>query len=162
MQFTHLHVHSNFSLLDGAAPLPELVEATKAAGMEAVAITDHDSLAGAVRFYQAAREAGIKPIIGVEFTVERVTAGNGEQQTATTRQTAETQRTAGDGKAAATTAEMQPHLVLLAEDNEGYSNLCRLVTAARLGETRRESAFSDKYAEVDRKHPLLSQEILRR
>ena len=75
MRFTHLHVHSNFSLLDGAAPLRELVQAARAAGMEAVALTDHDSLAGAVRFFQAAQEAGIKPIIGVEFTV---TAGNGE------------------------------------------------------------------------------------
>jgi len=72
MQFTHLHVHSNFSLLDGAAPLCELVEAAKAAGMETVALTDHDSLAGAVRFYQAAQAAGIKPIIGAEFTVEPV------------------------------------------------------------------------------------------
>ena len=157
MRFTHLHVHSNFSLLDGAAPLRELVQAAKAAGMEAVALTDHDSLAGAVRFFQAAQEAGIKPIIGVEFTV---TAGNGqwaignrERLTAATTETAET-----------TGAEVEraSHLVLLAQDNEGYSNLCRLVTAARLGETRRESAFSEKYAEVDRKRPLLSQENLRR
>jgi len=55
-----------------------------------------------------------------------------------------------------------PHLLLLAEDNEGYSNLCRLVTAARLGEARRESAFSEKYAEIDRDRPLLTQENLRR
>ena len=133
MDFTHLHVHSNFSLLDGAAPLPDLVRATADVGMGAIALTDHDSLAGAVRFYQAALEAGVRPIIGVEFTVEPVLPALADP-------------------------ERPPHLVLLAEDNEGYSNLCRLVTAGRLGEARRESAFSEKYAEVDRDRPLLSQE----
>ena len=130
MDFAHLHVHSYFSLLDGAASPDELVQAAWDASMSAVALTDHNSLAGAVRFYQAAIEVGVKPIIGVEFDVG--TAGNSGA-----------------------------HLVLLAEDNEGYANLCRLVTAARLGEARRESAFSDKYAEVDRDRPLLSQEHLR-
>jgi len=132
MDFAHLHVHSYFSLLDGAASPEELVQRARGASMSAVALTDHNSLAGAVRFYQAAIEAGVKPIIGVEFDVEAASAGGGGG-----------------------------HLVLLAEDNEGYSNLCRLVTAARLGEARRESAFSDKYAAVDRDRPLLSQEHLR-
>ncbi len=132
MDFTHLHVHSYFSLLDGAAPTDQLVEAVRDGGGSAVAVCDHNSLAGAVRFFRAATEAGIKPIIGVEFDVE-VAAGHGQSA----------------------------HLVLLAEDNEGYANLCRLVTAARLGEARRESAFSEKYAQVDRDRPLLSQAHLR-
>jgi hypothetical protein len=115
-----------------------LARAVRDAGMSAIALTDHDSLAGAVRFYQAAMEVGVKPIIGVEFTVEPVLPGLVEDR------------------------ERPPHLLLLAESNEGYSNLCRLVTAARLGEARRESAFSAAYAQVDRDHPLLSQENLRR
>jgi len=137
MTFTHLHTHSNFSFLDGAAPVDALARAARDAGMSAIALTDHDSLAGAVRFFQAALEVGVKPIIGVEFTIEPVLPEHADP-------------------------DRPPHLLLLAEDNEGYSNLCRLVTAARLGEARRESAFSEKYAEIDRDRPLLTQENLRR
>ncbi len=138
MTFTHLHTHSNFSFLDGAAPVDALARAARDAGMSAIALTDHDSLAGAVRFFQAALEVGIRPLIGVEFPVEPVLPEHLEDP------------------------DRPPHLLLLAEDNEGYSNLCRLVTAARLGEARRESAFSEKYAEIDRDHPLLTQANLRR
>ncbi|MGC9319278.1 MAG: DNA polymerase III subunit alpha, partial [Armatimonadota bacterium] len=138
MSFVHLHVHSNFSFYDGAAPVDELVRAARDAGMSAIALTDHNSLAGAVRFFQAAVEVGVRPIIGVEFTIEPVLP----------RLLEDPQR--------------PPHLLLLAEDNEGYSNLCRLVTAARLGEARRESAFSAAYEDVDRDNPVLSQENLRR
>ncbi len=67
--FTHLHVHSYFSLLDGLCNPEELVLAVKKAGMKAVALTDHDGLYGAVEFYQLAREYGIKPIIGAEITL---------------------------------------------------------------------------------------------
>lgn len=137
MNFTHLHVHSNFSFYDGAAPVDALARGARDAGMDAIALTDHDSLAGAVRFYQAALEAGVRPIIGVEFTVEPLRPDLADP-------------------------DRPPHLLLLAEDNEGYANLCRLVTAARLGEARRESAFSAAYATVDRDRPLLTQENLRR
>ncbi|MGD9495232.1 MAG: DNA polymerase III subunit alpha [Armatimonadota bacterium] len=135
--FTHLHTHSNFSFYDGAASVESLAGAARDAGMDAIALTDHDSLAGAVRFFQAALEVGVRPIIGVEFTVEPVLP-----------ELADPKR--------------PPHLLLLAEDNEGYSNLCRLVTAARLGEARRASAFSEAYQQVDRDRPLLTQENLRR
>lgn len=135
--FVHLHTHSNFSFYDGAAAVDALARAARDAGMEAIALTDHDSLAGAVRFYQAALAAGVRPIIGVEFTVEPLRPDLADP-------------------------DRPPHLVLLAEDNEGYSNLCRLITAARLGEARRESAFSPAYARVDRDRPLLTQENLRR
>ncbi len=161
MSFTHLHVHSYFSFLDGAAPPDELAQAVRAAGMDAVAVCDHNSLAGAVRFFRAAREADIKPIIGVEFDIEPV-APRGERSGQTT-----SARRGRSPAAAHTRAghravpDHTTHLVLLAEDNEGYANLCRLVTAARLGAARGESAFSEKYAEVDRDHPVLSQEHLR-
>lgn len=131
MSFLHAHVHSNFSFYDGAAPLTDLVEAVARLGMPALALTDHNSLAGAVRFYQAASAAGVRPIIGAEFDVEPVTG----------RQPA--------------------RLVLLAEDNEGYSSLCRLVTCAQLGAARSAGPFSPEYEEVDRRHPLLRQEHLR-
>ena len=103
MSFVHLHVHSNFSFLDGACPLDDLVAAS--ADMPALAVTDHNGLYGAVRFYQLARAAGIKPIIGVELTLD-------------------------DGH----------HLVLLARNRAGYSNLCRLVTEARLSAPRESPA----------------------
>ncbi len=68
--FVHLHVHSVFSFLDSACRLPELVARVKELGMPAVAVTDHDGMYGAVRCYQAARAAGVKPILGTELTTE--------------------------------------------------------------------------------------------
>ncbi len=70
MSFVHLHAHTNFSFGDGACRIPELVAAAAGMGMPALAATDHEGLYGAVRFYQACKEAGIKPIVGVELTVE--------------------------------------------------------------------------------------------
>ncbi len=135
MTFIHLHVHSNFSLLDGAAPVEALAEAAAKLDMEALALTDHDALYGAVRFYQAAKKHGIKPIIGAELTVEPASDAG---------------------------LKYPAHLVLLAENNEGYSNLCRLVTAAHLGTAQRARPFSQQYARVDRDNPVLSQENLAR
>jgi len=108
--FTHLHVHSEFSLLDGLGRITELVDAAAHEGMDAMALTDHGALYGAVAFYQAARSKGIKPIIGVETYV------------------APRSMTSKEGK-----ADSQPfHLILLAKDWTGYRNLCRLVTDAHL------------------------------
>src|SRR5690606_32468629 len=67
--FTHLHVHSCYSFLDGASTPRQLVQRAADLGMQALALTDHDSVAGAVEFYRCAREAGIKPIQGAEVTV---------------------------------------------------------------------------------------------
>ena len=108
--FTHLHVHSEFSLLDGLGRITELVDAAAQAGMDSMAITDHGALYGAVAFYQAAKNQGIKPIIGVETYV------------------APRSMTSKEGK-----ADSQPfHLILLAKDFRGYQNLCRLVTDAHI------------------------------
>ncbi|OGN87762.1 MAG: DNA polymerase III subunit alpha [Chloroflexi bacterium GWC2_73_18] len=108
--FTHLHVHSEFSLLDGLARIDELVGQASALGFDSLALTDHGALYGAVAFYQACRAAGIKPIIGVEAYVARRSM------------------TEKEGK-----ADAQPfHLVLLAKDWTGYRNLCRLVTDAHV------------------------------
>ncbi|MEA2518004.1 MAG: polymerase subunit alpha, partial [Chloroflexota bacterium] len=108
--FTHLHVHSEFSLLDGLGRITDLVDSAAAQGFDSLAITDHGALYGAVAFYQAAKAKGIKPIIGVETYVARRSMSEKE------------------GK-----ADAQPfHLVLLAKDLVGYRNLCRLVTDAHV------------------------------
>lgn len=108
--FVHLHVHSEFSLLDGLGRINDLVDATAAQGFDSLALTDHGALYGAVAFYQAATAKGIKPIIGVETYVARRSMRDKE------------------GK-----ADSQPfHLVLLAENWTGYQNLCRLITDAHV------------------------------
>jgi error-prone DNA polymerase len=95
--FVHLHTHSNFSFLDSGSGVKSLVDRAKALGCDSLALTDHNGLYGAIRFYKYAREAGIKPIIGVEMDME------------------------GGG-----------HIVLLAKDLTGYSNLCKIVTRSQL------------------------------
>ena len=108
--FVHLHLHTEFSLLDGLGRIDDLVSEASAHGFDALAITDHGALYGAVAFYQACKAKGIKPIIGVETYVARRSMTDRE------------------GK-----ADAQPfHLVLLAKDWTGYQNLCRLVTDAHL------------------------------
>ena len=70
MSFTHLHMHSQYSFLDGASTIDSLLQKAKKLGMTAMALTDHNRLTGAIRFYEKARALGIKPIIGVEITLE--------------------------------------------------------------------------------------------
>src|SRR3989344_2533146 len=110
MRFVHLHTHSHYSLLDGLSKIDDLVARTKELGMEALAITDHGVMYGVVEFYQKAKKAGIKPIIGMEAYV----AENMYDK-----------RTNESGK-------NYSHLVLLAATNEGYSNLIKLTTAGHL------------------------------
>ncbi len=108
-QFVHLHVHTEYSLLDGASRIDDLAKTAKEMGMPAVAMTDHGVMFGAIEFYKACKEAGIKPIIGCEIYV------------------------APDrfDKSANTKTQMN-HLVLLAKNNEGYRNLMHIVSAAWL------------------------------
>jgi len=70
MDFIHLHVHSQYSFLDGASSLDSILGKTKQLGMPAMALTDHNRLTGAVRFYEKAKALGIKPIIGAEINIE--------------------------------------------------------------------------------------------
>ena len=70
MSFIHLHVHSQYSFLDGASSLDKLLEKAKALNMPALAITDHNKLTGAIRFYEKAKVLGIKPIVGTEIDLE--------------------------------------------------------------------------------------------
>ena len=105
-KFTHLHVHTEYSLLDGSAKIGELVERAKELGMDSLAITDHGAMYGVIEFYKKAKEVGIKPIIGCEVYV------------------APDSRFIKDGNAAIN----YYHLVLLAENNEGYQNLIKMVS----------------------------------
>lgn len=106
MTFVHLHNHTEYSLLDGAARIEKLVQRVKELGQPACAITDHGVMYGVIHFYQAAKKAGIKPIIGCEVYVAS--------------------RTRHDKDARKDDAAY--HLVLLAENQTGYQNLCRLVS----------------------------------
>ena len=108
MSFVHLHVHTEYSLLDGACRINKLMERVKELGQSAVAITDHGVMYGCIDFYKAAKAAGIKPIIGCEVYVAR-------------RSLEERVRGIDD----------KPyHLVLLCENRKGYENLCMLVSEA--------------------------------
>ncbi len=110
-EFVHLHQHTEYSLLDGACRLDKLVERAHALKFPALAITDHGVLYGAIDFYQAAREKGIKPILGCEVYV-----APGSRL----------EKKGGTGK------DIYNHLVLLAKDERGYQNLVKLATAAHL------------------------------
>ena len=107
MAFTHLHVHTEYSLLDGSNKIKECVKRVKELGMDSVAITDHGVMYGVIDFYKAAREIGIRPILGCEVYVAPNSRFDKEL-------------TGGDDR--------YYHLVLLAENNQGYSNLMKIVS----------------------------------
>ena len=108
MEFTHLHVHTEYSLLDGSSKIKELPARAKELGMDSLAITDHGVMYGVIDFYRACRAAGIKPIIGCEVYVapgsrfDKEAVGQGDDR--------------------------YYHLVLLAENNTGYANLMKIVS----------------------------------
>jgi DNA polymerase-3 subunit alpha len=110
--FVHLHVHTEYSMLDGACRIKDMMGAAQAMGMPSVAITDHGVMYGVVPFYEAARAKGVKPIIGCEAYI---TGGS-----------------RFDRKAESATQTQSHHLVLLATNELGYRNLVRLISAAHL------------------------------
>lgn len=107
MAFTHLHVHTEYSLLDGSSKIKEIVKRAKELGMDSLAITDHGVMYGVIDFYKAAREAGIKPIIGCEIYVSPSSRFD---------------------KEAGVSDDRYYHLVLLAENDTGYHNLMKIVS----------------------------------
>src|SRR3989344_4576028 len=107
-KFVHLHTHSHYSLLDGLAKIDDLIARAKEHGMDAVALTDHGVLYGAIEFYKKARKAGVKPILGLEAYMaprDRFSKEPGEKYN---------------------------HLILLAENNVGWHNLIQLSTKSHL------------------------------
>jgi DNA polymerase-3 subunit alpha len=107
MSFTHLHVHTEYSLLDGSSKIKEITKRAAELGMDSLAITDHGVMYGVIDFYKAAREAGIKPVLGCEVYVAPGSRFDKE---------------AGTGE------DKYNHLVLLAENNTGYQNLMKIVS----------------------------------
>ena len=110
MKFTHLHTHSHYSLLQALPKLPELIEAAKVDGMEALALTDNGNMYGAIEFYKECQKQGIKPIIGVDAYLAS--------------------RTRFDKQAGVDKDRFR--LVLLCKSEIGYKNLLKLVTASYL------------------------------
>ncbi len=126
--FTHLHVHTHYSLLDGACKIPDLIKRTKALGMDSIAISDHGCMFGAIEFFSECKKEGIKPIIGMEAYIaprDRRERGRPGDK-------------AGDAAF---------HLLLLAQDMDGYRNLLKLSSAA--------------YREGFYRWPRIDKEILR-
>jgi error-prone DNA polymerase len=177
VDYAELHCHSNFSFLDGASPVEELVDQARVLGLTALAVTDHQGLYGAVRFATAAAEAGIRPIVGIEIelldsvvlptdlpvglptdmpvgppTDSRPIALPTEGlpiRPATHRRRPPVHRAARrEDLRGVRPRELGPHLVLLARDMSGYRSLCRLVSAAGLAGTKGVPRYS---------HALLSQ-----
>ncbi|GAG03598.1 unnamed protein product, partial [marine sediment metagenome] len=111
MNFVHLHVHSHYSLLDGACTVDALIDAAKRQGMRSLALTDHGNLFGAIEFYTKALAAGIKPIIGYEAYVAPGSRFDKEKRTI---------------------QGASYHLILLARNEVGYKNLLKLASAAYL------------------------------
>ena len=107
--FTHLHVHTEYSLLDGMCRIPQLVSRARELGMDSLAITDHGAMYGVIQFYRAAGEVGIKPIIGCEMYLAPGSRFSREP---------------GD--------KNNYHLILLARNQTGYQNLIQLTTRAHL------------------------------
>ena len=107
MGFTHLHVHTQYSLLDGASKIPELIARTKELGMDSIAITDHGVMYGVIDFYKEAKKQGVKPIIGCEVYVAPGSRFDRENDRGENR---------------------YYHLILLAENDTGYHNLMKIVS----------------------------------
>src|SRR5207247_5831473 len=111
-KFVHLHLHTDYSLLDGAIQIKPLAKRTEELGMSACAMTDHGNMFGAISFYNAMKSRGVKPIIGCETYITR---GSRKDRTAS-----------------APGEKANFHLILLARDLEGYRNLARLTSKPTL------------------------------
>jgi DNA polymerase-3 subunit alpha len=121
-EFTHLHLHTEYSLLDGACDITKLVDRVAELGQKSVAMTDHGNIYGAVHFFEAAKAKGVKPILGCELYISKN----------------EDHRAPGEG-------DDNNHLLVLAENEEGYRNLIRITSEASLHGFYRKPRVSKKY-----------------
>ncbi len=123
MQFTHLHVHSQFSLLDGAASISGMMKKAKSDGMKGLALTDHGNMFGAFKFVAEAEKNGLKPIVGCEFYMVEDRH----------------EKTFGKGK-----KDQRFHQLLLAKNKEGYKNLSKLCSLGFI------EGYYSKYPRIDK------------
>ena len=121
-EFTHLHLHTEYSLLDGACDITKLIDRVAALGQKSVAMTDHGNIYGAVHFFNAAKEKGIKPILGCELYVCK-----------------------NEDHRAPAQGDDYNHLLVLAENEEGYRNLIRITSEASLHGFYRKPRVSKAY-----------------
>ena len=121
-EFTHLHLHTEYSLLDGACDIQKLVDRVSALGQKSVAMTDHGNIYGAVHFFDAAKEKGVKPILGCELYISKN----------------EDHRAPGEG-------DDNNHLLVLAQNEDGYRNLIRITSEASLHGFYRKPRVSKKF-----------------
>ncbi|HUB18004.1 MAG TPA: PHP domain-containing protein, partial [Acidobacteriaceae bacterium] len=121
-EFTHLHLHTDYSLLDGACDVEKLVQRVASIGQKSVAITDHGNIYGAVHFFEAAKKHNVHPILGCELYICKKEDHREDPQ--------------GDD---------YNHLLVLAENEEGYRNLIRLTSEASLHGFYRRPRVSKKY-----------------
>src|SRR5580693_1338995 len=121
-EFTHLHLHSEYSLLDGACDVTKLVDRVATLGQKSVAMTDHGNIYGAVHFFDAAKARGVKPILGCELYISKK----------------EDHRAPGEG-------DENNHLLVLAQNEEGYRNLVRITSEASLHGFYRKPRVSKRY-----------------
>jgi DNA polymerase-3 subunit alpha len=121
-EFTHLHLHTEYSLLDGACDIQKLIDRVASLGQKSVAMTDHGNIYGAVHFFDAAKAKGIKPILGCELYISQK----------------EDHRAPGEG-------DENNHLLVLAENEEGYRNLIRITSEASLHGFYRKPRVSKRY-----------------
>ncbi len=121
-EFTHLHLHTEYSLLDGACDVTKLVERVAAVGQKSVAMTDHGNIYGAVHFFNAAKAKGIKPILGCELYICK-----------------------NEDHRAPAQGDENNHLLVLAQDEEGYRNLIRITSEASLHGFYRKPRVSKRY-----------------
>jgi DNA polymerase-3 subunit alpha len=134
-EFTHLHLHTEYSLLDGACDVYKLVDRVAALGQKSVAMTDHGNIYGAVHFFDAAKAKGIKPILGCELYVCKSEDHRGDV----------TWRSGESGSSGGERESEYNHLLVLAENEEGYRNLIRLTSEASLNGFYRKPRVSKKY-----------------
>src|ERR1700728_1477146 len=132
-EFTHLHLHTEYSLLDGACDVHKLVDRVAALGQKSVAMTDHGNIYGAVLFFGAAKAKGVKPILGCELYVCKAEDHR-----------AETQKQPTEPGSASRSSEYN-HLLVLAQNEEGYRNLIRLTSEASLHGFYRKPRVSKQY-----------------
>ena len=140
-EFTHLHLHTEYSLLDGACDVTKLVDRVAALGQKSVAMTDHGNIYGAVHFFEAAKKAGVKPILGCELYVSKSEDHRGEV----------TWRGSDNGSPGKERESEYNHLLVLAQDAEGYRNLIRLTSEASLHGFYRKPRVSKKYLAANSK-----------